>query len=148
MGRLVRAICLNPSCNYTKKLRYGTGWIEFANLWSFRESLLTGQENNPEAVKILRNDGELRSNGIYLCPTCKDFATSETYYCHVICEFFEEYDYDGSEETVYDTVFPFGIPKCEMCGTDLQYIDEDFFGSIRCPQCGGSAVLEMYGFFD
>ena len=149
MGREVRVQCLDSCCNYSKELRYQPGWVGIARLGHFREELLAGEEDYPEAVEILQNGGELQSHGVYLCPKCKEHVTSKAFYCITyVSEAFEEYTYDGVEEDIYDVAFPFGIPKCDNCGTDLQYIDEDFFDSIKCPKCGGKALFEEYGLYD
>ena len=51
-------------------------------------------------------------------------------------------------EEIYDVHFPFGIPCCDKCGTELQYVDEAFFDNIKCPKCGGKAFIELWGFYD
>ena len=149
MGIIHRVACKNTSCGYCKDLRYGTGWIRSAERWQFQEAILYGEEEFPEVAEILKNDGELHNYGIYLCPTCKEYVTHKEYYClKYVSLFFEVYDYDGVEEEIYDVVFPFGIPKCDQCGSALKYIDEEFFDYTSCPKCGDKAPFVLHAFFD
>lgn len=142
MGQMFSIVCDNPQCHYHANLRQGPGMFTFARAMNFRDAVVNGEIENEYAKSLFDHGAEIRTNGIYLCPHCREFQTNETYFVADNLE-------DGpNDEILYDAVFPFGEPRCSKCQTEMTLIKEILSPDVRCPKCGGTLRPESIGFFD
>ena len=142
MGQMISIVCENPTCRYHVALRQGTGMRGFSKKMDFRDGILNGEIENAVAKSLLEKGAQIRANGIYLCPHCREFQTNEIYF---IADNLE----DGpNDEILFDAVFPFGEPKCSKCQTEMTLIKDILSSDVKCPKCGGTLKPESIGFFD
>ena len=142
MGQLFTIVCENHKCLYHAKLRQGPGMLSFARAMDFRDAVVNGEIDNVYAKSLFDTGAEIRTNGIYLCPHCKEFQTNEIYYVADNLE-------DGpNDEILYDAVFPFGEPRCSKCHAEMTLIKDILAPDVKCPKCGSTLRPESIGFFD
>lgn len=140
MGVINSITC--KKCKYHAETREGGGFFLFAQLKRTEKALLNGEIQCDEALECLQSGGELANVAAYLCPDCKEFKTSNQIFCltNIKESPFGTYR--------YDVLFPFGKPKCEICDSELVYIQNIRSSKVKCPKCGGELNAKIKGYYD
>lgn len=142
MGDIYSITCRNKACRYHATLRDGVGMIGLARLKNFEEALLAGELQHEVALKSVKAGAEIESGAIFLCSKCKEFVSDSTYYL------VENLTYSPFGTARYDISFPFGEPRCQKCGSKLEFIRNVLSSKVKCPRCGGELKSRVAGRFD
>jgi hypothetical protein len=142
MGRKYSVICKNKNCKFHTILREGPGMIGFANMMTFRESILLNECSNPSAAEKLKNGAKIMTRGIYICLQCKEFKENNTYF------FLENFTESPYGTVRYDVTFPFGDPICDVCNNELIYIKNILSSKVKCPKCDSELKARKIGYID
>lgn len=142
MGRINSITCKNKDCKYHVELFEGTGMIGYSKMEHFRESIVSGDIPNPIVAKKIMDGAEIRTGGIYLCPKCKEFKTHSAYFL------VENLSRSPFGTLRYDVTFPFETPVCDLCNSELIYIDNIRSSKVKCPKCGSELHTRAAGLWD
>lgn len=142
MGEILSVTCKNKACRYHAELWHGPSMRSFARLKMFEEEILDGKTDHEVVLQKLNDGARLEMGGIYLCPCCNEFRRSRDYYLH------ENITESPFGTIRYDVSFPFGIPKCEVCGKEMTFIKNVLSSKVKCPKCGGELQSRPIGCFD
>ena len=142
MGDIYNVTCKSKECRYHATLRKGVGMWGFAQLRNYEKALLSGEITNEDVLFRVNKGGKIKSGGIYLCPTCREFMSDNTFYL------IENLSYSPYGTPRFDVTFPFGNPVCKKCESQLEYIPKILSSKVKCPQCGGELKGKLAGCFD
>ena len=116
--------------------------LGFAKTMKFRESILSNESLYPTVAGRLKNGAKIMTKGIYLCPKCNEFINNNIYF---LLDNFTESPFGTVR---YDVVFPFGNPVCDICNSDLVYIDNICSSKVKCPKCDSALNARKIGYTD
>ena len=137
MGEINSVTCKNPQCRYHAEVYSGPGFFLFRSQEKVKEGLLNGTIENPQALQYLKEGGVLCSVAAYLCPKCRELVTSKRLYMSI-----------RVNSRSRKVVFPFGVPLCGACHTELTYIPNVRSSRVKCPKCGGPLQAELSAHYD
>ncbi|MGN0606977.1 MAG: hypothetical protein ACI4JM_10685 [Oscillospiraceae bacterium] len=140
MGEINQVRC--KKCGYFSKTRSGPGFSLFQEISRTKEAILNGEIENDEAFHCLKNGGKLSAVAAYLCPKCKIFTTNNQMYC------LTDFTVSPYGTIHFEVIFPFGKPQCEICNSELLYIQNIRSSKVKCPKCGGELVSRLSGYYD
>lgn len=145
MGSIFHMTCRNKACRYSVKLREDEGMRLFAWIKTLERDILSGKEAAPEEIKNLLKDGYgLECVATYLCPTCHEWQVGRFPY---VLEKIRVSPYGTIRK--YNVHYLDGKPKCEECGTELEFILNPRSGKNKCPKCGTDNMrVSQFGFYD
>ncbi len=142
MGTIFSVTCENKKCKYNTILCEGTSMLKFAELLEFQDAVISDAGSNSSIAQKLKNGAKIMTNGIYLCPECKEFKINNTYYL------MDNITVSPYGTLRYDISFPFNIPACDICNSELVYVKNILSSKVKCPKCGNKLKARKIGCAD
>ena len=145
MGVFYRVTCRNSECRYSTELREGPGMMRFRWIKEKEIAIRNGDEEASDEIKALLNSGHgLECVATYSCPTCKEWKT-----------IIHPYVLEKIRVSPYGSVREYSIhylddpPKCDKCGTELEFILNPRSSKNQCPKCGCKNMkVGAIGYYD
>ena len=136
---MIEKYCVRTDLALEQKERFESDHVEIQGV-ALEEEYDEEKEMKVTTVKIeTENGAKIMTKGIYLCPKCNEFINNNIYF---LLDNFTETPFGTVR---YDVVFPFGNPVCDICNSDLVYIDNICSSKVKCPKCDSALNARKIG---